>query len=123
MLARRPSPFPSALAVTLGGVLLAMALNAGAAARTASRSTTPAVILTVGDRSKPSELIHLLSTLASYDPLAAARYVAQADAAHRRGDTPEVRIPMPSTEAAAAVVLGAPSAGALAIVAPTSPGR
>jgi hypothetical protein len=123
MLARRSSPFPGAVAVILGGVLLAMALNAGAAARTAPRATAPAVILTVGDRSKPSELIHLLSTLASYDPLAAARYVAQADAAHRRGDAPEVRIPMPSTAAAAAVVLGAPSAGARATVAPTAPER
>ena len=123
MLARRSSSIPGALAVTLGGVLLAMALNAGATARAVPLATAPAVILTVGERSKPSELIHLLSSLASYDPLAAARYVAQADAAYRRGDIPVVRIPMPSTAAAAAVVLGAPSAGAIATVEPTAPGR
>jgi hypothetical protein len=81
------------------------------------------VLLTVGDRSKPSELIHLLSNLANYDPLTAARYVAQADAAYRRGIAAAVQIPMPSAEAAAAVVLGAPSAGAIATVAPTAPGR
>jgi hypothetical protein len=122
MLARRSSPFPGALAVTLGVVLLAAALNAGAAARTAPRPG-PAVVLTVGARSNPSELIHLLSNLASYDPLTAAHYVARADAAYRRGDIPVVRIPVPSAAAAAAIVQAAPSAGATATVEPSAPGR
>ena len=103
MITRRSSPLPVAVVVALGGVLLAAALNAGAAARAASLPSGPAVILTVGDRSKPSELIHLLRDLASYDPLTAARYVAEADAAYRRGDAPNVRIPVPSTEAAKAI--------------------
>ena len=88
MITRRSSPLPVAVVVALGGVLLAAALNPGAAARATPLLPTPAVILTVGDRSKPSELIHLLRDLASYDPLTAARYVAQADAAYRRGTPP-----------------------------------
>ena len=108
MITRRSSPLPSAVVVALGGVLLAAALNAGAAARATPLLPTPAVILTVGDRSKPSELIHLLRDLASYDPLTAARYVAEADAAYRRGSVPVVRIPMPSAEAATAVAQAAP---------------
>ncbi len=123
MIARRSSPLPVAVVVTLGGVLLAAALNAGAAARAASLPSGPVVILTVGDRSKPSELIHLLRNLASYDPLTAARYVAQADAAYRRGDSPVVRIPVPSTEAARAIVHAVSSAGATATIEPIPPGR
>jgi hypothetical protein len=79
------------------------------------------VILTVGDRSKPSELIHLLHDLASYDPLTAARYVAEADAAYRRGVASVVRIPMPSTAAATAVVQAVPRAGATAAVETAAP--
>jgi hypothetical protein len=120
MITRRSSPFPGALAVTFGGLLLAAALNAGAAVRTAPLPG-PAVILTVGDRSKPSELIHLLNSLANYDLLTAARYVAEADAAHRGGITPVVRIPMPSAAAAAAVVVAVPRAGATATVEPAAP--
>jgi len=119
VIARRSSSFPSALAVVFGSFLLATVITSGAASRAAPAPSTAAVLLTVGDRTKAIELIHLLRELASYEPIAAARYVAQADAAHRRGDSPIVRIPMPSAEAAAAVALAAPRAGATATVEPT----
>jgi hypothetical protein len=123
MIARQVSAFPVAFMVVLGSSLLAVALGSGAAARTAPGLTTPAVMLTVGDRAKPLELIHLLRDLASYETMVAARYVAQADAARLRGEAPVVRIPMPSTAAAEALARLAPSAGATATVEPAPPER
>lgn len=115
---RGTSALPVAFLVVLGSALLAAALNAGAAARAAPAPPTPAILLTVGERSKPGELIRLLREVGRYEPFAAAHYVVQADAAFRRGEAPVVRVPMPSMEAAEAVVQAVPSAGASASVEP-----
>jgi hypothetical protein len=71
-------------------------------------------MLIVSDRSKPLELIRLLCEVARYDRMAAALYVAQADAARRPGEAPVVRIPMPSAEAAELLVRAVSDAGATA---------
>ena len=116
IMTRRHSAFPGAFAVVVGTLLLAAATNTGAAAPAALVPSPPAVMLIVGDRSKPVELIRLLCEVASYEKMAAARYVAQADAARRRGEAPVVRIPMPSAEAAEALVRAVADAGATATV-------
>jgi hypothetical protein len=121
IMARCHSAFPSAAAVVLGSLLLAAAINTGVAAPVAPAPSSPAVMLIVGDRSNPAGLIRLLCEVASYEKMAAARYVAQADAARRRGEAPVVRIPMPSAEAAVALVRAVPGAGATATVETTAP--
>ena len=122
-MARRYSAFAGASAVVLGSLLLAAATNTGVAAPAASTPPSPAVMLIVSDRSNPVELIRLLGEVARYEKMAAARYVAQADAARRRGEAPVIRIPMPSAEAAEALVRAVPGAGATATVETTAPGR
>ena len=122
-MARRQSAFVGASAVVLGCLLLAAATQTGVAAPAAPILASPAVMLIVGDRSNPVELIRLLCQIAGYEKMAAARYVAQADAARRRGEAPVIRIPMPSAEAAEALVRAVPGAGASATVETTAPGR
>jgi hypothetical protein len=117
----RRSAFPGAFVVIVGSLLLTAATTTGAAAPVALAPSPPAVMLIVGDRSKPVELIRLLCEVARYDRMAAALYVAQADAARRRGEPPVVRIPMPSAEAAELLVRAVSGAGATATLEMTAP--